>query len=63
MGSGKPNKLVGMWHKEQDGEKNPVGDAKDDGDSHGDGSGGFSNYGGRLTFANFFWLRCGMHGE
>jgi hypothetical protein len=35
--SGKSNKLVGAWHKEQDGETNPVGDVKDDGDSHGSG--------------------------
>jgi hypothetical protein len=31
-----------VWHKKQDREQNPVGDAKDDGDSHGDGSGVFS---------------------
>ena len=41
-GGGKPNKLVGVWHKEQDGEGDPVGNAKDDDDSHGDGSGVFS---------------------
>jgi hypothetical protein len=35
----KPNEGGGIGNEEQDGEQNPIGDAKEDGDSHWNGSG------------------------